>query len=893
MRSTLGLFLLSSTAFCATVDHQFGKLPMYFKPARTASTFEAHGLRYGLSLQPGYASIHLGRAPHRADLSIRYLNTNPNPTLTPQDQTPTLASEFAGHNRSQWRTHIPTYSRISEASLYPGIDLLYYGNGSALEYDFVIAPHADPSRIRMRIDGAAKLALSRDGDLVMHTSSGDLVQRRPVVYQTIAGTRHAVDAAFRIGAKNQVSFKLGRYDRTEPLTIDPQISFASFLGDYDDDEAYAVAVDNSGNVYVAGYTTSNGNGDADVLIAAVNASGKSLNYIAQASNDFGFGGSGDDIAYGVAVDGYGSAVVVGSTTSSDFPATDGSFQATSPGGNSDAFLLRLDPAGQNLVYATYLGGSGDDEAWSVKVDALGNTYVTGDTNSTDFPVTPGAFQGQNAGGYDGFIAKFDNGGNRVWATYFGGNSDENSYGIAIDGAGNSYVTGFTDSGNFPVKNAVRGTYTKGDDGFVLKLDPTGSQLVYGTYLGSSGDEQGSAIAVDASGAAYVAGYTTSTGFPVTNGAYQTTYQGGDYDAFVSKLSPDGATLVYSTFIGSHGADEGWGIAVDIAGNAYIVGDTDSDQFPVSGGPAQATRKGGLEGTICELNPQGTALVYSSFLGGGGDDSVQAIALDAGGSAYLVGYTVSSDFPVTAGSQQTTAGGGAADAFVVKYSFPKIAPAVTTGGVVNAGGFTANGPVAPGSIISIFGSSFATAGVNATGVPLATSLGSVSVSINGVAAPLFFVGPTQINAQVPWSTQPGRATLTISTPSGTSASTSFNVAAAAPGIFAIVNQDNSPNTPSTPASAGSVVTVYLTGIGAVDNPVDTGAATPSAPLSSATTRATATINGVPATVQFIGLTPGSVALAQANIVVPSGVTGNVPLQVVIGGSGSNNATISVH
>lgn len=892
MRSTALVFLLSTTAFCATVDQQFGHIPIYFKPSRTPDTFEAHGLRYGLFLQPDRAQIRLGRAPHRTDLTIRYVNTNPHPTLTPQNQTPTLAAEFAGHDRSHWRTHIPTYARIAEPSIYPGIDLVYYGTGAALEYDFVVAPHADPSRIRMRIDGASQLALNRAGDLVIHTATGDLLQHRPRVYQTIAGNIRAVDGAFRIGPDNQVTFKLGRYDRTQPLTIDPQISFSSFLGDFDDDEAYAVAVDNSGNVFVAGYTSSNNNGDADLLVASVNSSGKSLNYIAQASNDFGFGGSGDDIAYGIAVDGYGSAVVVGNTTSSDFPTTEGAFQATPPGGDYDAFVLRIDPAGQNLVYATYLGGTGDEDAWGVKIDAFGNTYVTGDTTSTDFPVTPGAFQGTNGGGYDGFIAKFDNAGNRVWATYFGGNSDENSYGIAIDTAGNSYVTGFTDSGNFPTKNPARGTYTRGDDAFVLKLDPTGSQLIYSTFLGSAGDEQGSSIAVDGSGAAYIAGITTSAGFPVTNGAYQSTYQTGDSDMFVAKLSPDGGTLVYSTFLGSHGTDEAWGIAVDVAGNAYVVGDTDSDQFPVAGGPAQSTRKGGLEATITELNPQGTGLVYSSFLGGDGDDSAQAIALDAGGNAYLAGFTISSNFPITSGSYQTSPGGGAADAFVVKYTFPAIAPAVTTGGVVNGGGFTANAPVAPGSIVSIFGTGFANAPVNAQAVPLGNSLGNVGVKINGADAPLFFVSPTQINAQVPWSIQPGPATLTVTTPSGTSASTSFTVAATAPGIFAITNQDNSANTPSSPAAVGSVVTVYLTGIGPVDNAVDTGAATPSTPLSNATQRATATINGVPATVQFIGLTPGSVALAQANIVVPPGVSGTVPVQVVVGGTGSNRVNITL-
>jgi uncharacterized protein (TIGR03437 family) len=424
------------------------------------------------------------------------------------------------------------------------------------------------------------------------------------------------------------------------------------------------------------------------------------------------------------------------------------------------------------------------------------------------------------------------------------------------------------------------------------MNPTGTQLVYSTYLGNSGDEQGSAIALDGAFNAYIAGTTTSSGFPTTSGVYHATYYGGTSDMFVAKLSPDGGTLVYSTYLGSHGTDEAWGIAVDTAGDAYVVGDTDSDQFPVGGGPQQSSRKGGLDGTITELNPNGSNILYSSFLGGSNDDSAQAIALDAGGSAYIVGYTSSGDFPISNGSFQPQPGGGPADAFVVKYMFPATSPAVLTSGVVNAGGFTAGAPVAPGSIISIFGSNFANAGTNATSVPLATSLGSASVSINGVAAPLFYVSPTQINAQVPFEVQPGPATLTVTTASGTSSSAAFTVSAAAPGIFVVQNPDGSLNSASNPASAGSVVTVYLTGIGPVDNAVADGASASSMPVSNATLRSSVTVNGVPATTQFVGLTPGAVALAQANVALPSGVSGTVPLQITIGGVPSNSVMVTI-
>jgi hypothetical protein len=466
MRGLWSLFLISGCF--AAGDPKFGQLPIYFEAVATSPDhFEAHGLRYGVRIEPGKASVRLGRTAHRADVDIEYLHRNPRASLHAEQPMPARASEFIGNDRSRWRNNIPTYARVVEDSLYPGIKLNYHGSATGLEYDFLVAPHANPASIRMRVDGIETLSLNARGDLVLHTRAGDLVQHRPRIYQDTGGGRKDIHGFFVIAANHQVSFRIGPYNRNLPLTIDPQISFSSFLGSFDDDEGLSIAVDNSGNVYVAGYTTSNNlGGDADVMIASVNASGTSLNYIAQASGTFGIGGSADDVANGVAVDGYGSVVLVGSTSSADFPISENAFQPNPGGGNEDAFVMRLDLTGQNLVYSTFLGGSGDDEAWSVKIDALGNAYVTGDSSSADFPVSNGAFQATNAGAADGFIAKFDNSGNRIWATYFGGNSDENSFSIAIDATGNSYVTGYTRSGNFPVVNAYQPTNRGGTDGLV-------------------------------------------------------------------------------------------------------------------------------------------------------------------------------------------------------------------------------------------------------------------------------------------------------------------------------------------------------------------------------------------------------------------------------------------
>jgi hypothetical protein len=380
------------------------------------------------------------------------------------------------------------------------------------------------------------------------------------------------------------------------------------------------------------------------------------------------GGSGTDQGIDIAVDAAGSAYVTGTTDSTNFPTTAGAFQAALAGTSTDAFVTKLSPAGAALVYSTYLGGSGSDQGVGIAVDAGGSAYVTGLTGSANFP-TASPIQAALVGSSDAFVTKLNPTGSAplVYSTYLGGSGAEQGNRIAVDAAGSAYVTGTTDSLNFPTTAGAFQTASGGlDDAFVTKLTPAGSALAYSTYLGGSGTEQSFGIAVDSAGSAYVTGTTDSPNFPTTAGAFDVTANGG-FDAFVTKLTPAGSALVYSTYLGGSGSggDSGIGIAVDSAGNAYVTGETTSDDFPTAS-PVQAARGGGLDAFVTKLNPAGSALVYSTFLGGSNLDTGQGIAVDSGGNAYVAGFTSSPNFPTTTGAFDQTANGGD-DTFVAKLT----------------------------------------------------------------------------------------------------------------------------------------------------------------------------------------------------------------------------------
>jgi uncharacterized protein (TIGR03437 family) len=535
----------------------------------------------------------------------------------------------------------------------------------------------------------------------------------------------------------------------------------------------------------------------------------------------------------------------------------------------------------------------------VALDSSTNAYVVGATVSTDFPISSGVAQTSEGGGVDAFVIKFNASGAGVYSTYLGGSGDEYGNAIAVDSAGNAFIAGSTTSSNFPVtSSAFQPKLAGGTDAFAAKLSPSGT-LVFSTYLGGGLNDLAYGIAIDSSGAAYIAGETASTNFPTLN-PMQPAFGGGTGDMFVTKLDGSGASLVYSTYLGGSAEDAAYAITVDGGGNAYVGGMSASTDFPVSDA-FQKTNQGSSNGVVAALNTSGSALLFASYLGGSGSgtygDTVNALATNCAAGLVAVGTTTSTNFPVTQGSFMSTFQGGSADAFVASIASGGGTPVIGVGGVVNAA-TSAAGPVAPGSLITIYGSNLALATAMGA-LPWPTTLAGSTVTINGTPAPINYASASQINVQLPYEAGAGTAAVMVGGTCGNSVMATFQVAKAAPYIFqsgtgnAIVqNQDYSVNGPTNPAKAGSYVTVYLTGIGPLDNPVATGAAASTSQLSQATLPKSATIGGWSADVKFLGLTPGFIGLAQANLVVPSLSTGAYPVVITINGVASNGPNLYV-
>jgi hypothetical protein len=567
-------------------------------------------------------------------------------------------ANFLTGSPSEWIVDVPLYESLVYRQVYPGIDVRYGGAGRSLKSEVVVAPGADPGLVKIRYLGGGAPWIDVDGSLVVRAGGRDLVEQPPLVYQERDGARQPVAGRFVLLGDNVVGFGLGEYDRTRTVVIDPVLSYSTLLGGSGTDTASAVAVDASGAAYIAGFTDSvnlpavnaaqNFNaGGTDVMVAKFSPSGNSLVYCTY------LGGSADDRAYGIAVDSPGNAYVAGSTTSRNFPVR-GALQSSLIG-YRNAFVAKLNPAGNGLVYSTYLGGNASDSANGIAVDASGSAYVTGDTTSYSFPAT--GYQRGIHGGQDAFVAKLTaDGAHLVYSTYLGGTGDDRATGIALDPSGSAYVTGSTFSTDFPVLNPAQRYSGGGEDAFVTRLSADGSFLWFSTYLGGSGGtvvspEVAQAIAVDAQGNAYVAGVTGSADFPRMN-ALQTSLRGLS-DAFVSKLTAAGA-LSYSTYLGGSGAEVATGIAVDSGGNAYVAGYTYSTDLSVVAA-IQASNAGDYDAFVAELNPSGSALSYMGYLGGNGSDAASSIALDTSGSVYVAGWTLSTNFPLLNSYQSVNSG----------------------------------------------------------------------------------------------------------------------------------------------------------------------------------------------------------------------------------------------
>ncbi len=626
-----------------------------------------------------------GTAPEvrTAVLRMKLENANPQAGASGMDELPGKSNYFIGNNPGRWRTDVPTYARVKYQNVYPGVDLTFYGNQSHLEFDFAVAPQADPGRIKLALEGATRLTTNAQGDLIVEIGGGTVRFHKPVIYQpaTTSGrdrsARRYVDGSYLLNSKGRVSFKVSDYDKSKPLIIDPMLSYSTFLGGTGDDSGNGIALDSSGNAYITGTTASvdfptqspisaSLAGSTDAFVAKLNPSGSALVYSTY------LGGNQLDQGNAIAVDSSGDVFVAGSTASGDFPATTGAWQAAFAGGQTDAYVAKISPAGDALTYATYLGGTGNDIANGIALDASGDAYVAGSTSSTDFP-TAGPVQAANAGQGDAFLSKIKPDGTAlVYSTYLGGSGADSGQGVAVDSGGNAYVAGFTLSTDFPTANPSQSSNAGSDDAFVAKYNTGGTALVYSTYLGGAGLDRAFSIAVDGSGNAYVAGDTTSSPFPTTSGAVQTSNKGGS-DAFVTELDANGA-VAYSTLLGGTLADGASGVAVDGSGNIFAAGYTQSSDFPLSNALDSAFGGGTCGQGVCfdafvaEINPA-SGLVYSTYLGGSGNDYGQAIALDASGNAYVTGATSSGDFPVTAGGLQSTAGSSvsSSDAFVVEIN----------------------------------------------------------------------------------------------------------------------------------------------------------------------------------------------------------------------------------
>jgi hypothetical protein len=645
---------------------RWGDIPLSFEPNVGQEPAEVRYLARGSSYTLYLTDAEMLLGGHKQPpLRMKLLGAIPAPRIVGDRQQVSTSNYLIGNDPSQWRTSVPNYGRARYRGVYPGIDLVYYGHDGNLEYDWIVSPSADPEKIRLGFDSADRLRLDEQGDLVVELGKTEYRHRKPVVYQEVAGKRIEIDGSWLLRG-NEAGFRIGTYDRAQPLIIDPVLYYATYLGGTGLDNANAIAVDSVGNTYVTGGTGSadfptasplqaSRLGAGDVFVTKINASGSAKLYSTY------LGSTGVDEGKGIAVNSHGEVYVTGSAGFSNFP-TKNAIQSTW-GGSGDAFLTKLNASGSALVYSTYLGGIGVDTGTGIALDPAGNAYIVGITFSTNFP-TVNPFQAAKGLQQDAFVAKINPAGSAwVYVTYLGGNSVDEGYGIAVDTAGNAYVTGETESTNFPVQSPFQSSNAGSVNAFITKFNPAGSALVYSTYLGGSGNDSGTAIAVDSSGSAYVTGIVTSDNFPLVNPIDGTLGSHAVDDVFVTKFNPSGSGLVYSTYLGGGSGDDAYAIALDRAGNAYITGRTNSSDFPLVN-PIQATRFA-FDMFVTEINAAGSAILFSTYVGGSGSEAGRGIAVDALGNIHIAGESTSTDFPVVNPFQLTN--GGTQDAIVLLFA----------------------------------------------------------------------------------------------------------------------------------------------------------------------------------------------------------------------------------
>jgi len=666
---------------------------IYFSPggvtfvlASTEASKQESAEKYPLGLKPDGNKKEEGRkAAERWVVKLEFVGADRDVRPLGQDETGAVISYFKG-SPEDWHAGIPTYGRLVYQNLWPGIDLVYSGTVNTLKYEFVVHPGADASKIKLAYQGASKVVLGEGGRLEVKTPLGSLRDAEPLAYQEKDGKRVDIPMSFALEESSVFGFRVGDYDRSLPLIMDPAILvYCGYFGGSGYDYSNGIAVDESGNAYVTGFTGSTAatfpetagpdltfNGlNYDAFVAKVNAQGTGLAYCGY------IGGSSDDYGWSIAVDGSGKAYVTGytSSTATSFPEIVG--PDLTHNGGVDAFVAKVNASGTGLVYCGYLGGSDTDRGYGIAVDGSGSAYLTGYTLSTEasFPETGGPDLTHN-GNEDAFVAKVNaSGAGLAYCGYIGGYSSDSGSSIAVDGSGYAYVTGYTESSaaTFPEIVGPDLTHNGAEDAFVAKVHASGSGLVYCGYLGGEHSDFSDSIAVDGSGYAYITGYTSSDEdtFPDFTGP-DLTYNGGMWDAFVAKILSTGMGRNYCGYIGGSGDDYGSGIAVDGSGCAYVTGYTTSTQasFPDFIGP-DTTHNGGWDAFVAKIISTGAGRNFCGYIGGSGDDYGCCLALDGANNAYVTGHTSSTagTFPDKRGPDLTY-NGGDRDAYVAKISTQK-------------------------------------------------------------------------------------------------------------------------------------------------------------------------------------------------------------------------------
>jgi uncharacterized protein (TIGR03437 family) len=748
---------------------QGGSMPVVFEanhgqaPKDVAFLSRTKGA--SLFLRPGEASLRIGKQTMR----MQFQGSQRGSRIDGVEALSGVTHYYVGSNR----THAPHFARVRYTDIYPGIDVVFYESGGSFEYDFVVGSGADPKQIRLRFPDATAMRIDGNGDLVLGLGKTEIRQSRPVAYQRQAnGERRPVDAAFRAGRNREIQFTVGEYDRRRPLVIDPVVVYSAL-----------------------------------------------------------FGGSGLDPIREMGIDAAGNVLIAGATSSLDLPVTPGAPQRS--GTAEMGFVAKLNPTGTAIVFVAYLGGNQPSALDGLTTDRDGNVYVAGNTRAANFPVTEGAAQlSHRSAGHpdvnsrdDGVVAKLSPTGSLIYSTYLGGDSSDAAYVIAVDGAGNACIGGLTRSLSFPISpNAAQRSYMGGGfDGFIAKLNASGSNVLYGTYIGGSAVESVRCLAVDSAGSVAAAVENPSRTLPVSPGAIQPT-PAAFSEGYFLRLSPDGTTITYSTFLGGNGTDIVNDLAMDATGAVYLTGSTNSTNFVTTAGAYQRTQKapegtsgfvmkispantlvystllggtdsnsltaiavdaagnavvsgltfshdfpalyprqfysGSTDVTVTKLNATGTGVLDSTFLGFTGTDSATGVAVDAAGAAYVTGITTSPSFPLTAGALNSTRR-GVNDGFITKYTYPSTPPPVGLHAMVNAASFV-GGSIAPGEIVTLFGTSIgpaALAGLQLDGDSVATTLEGTRVLFDGEAAPLIYASTGQTSAIVPYSVS-GKALVEV-------------------------------------------------------------------------------------------------------------------------------------